>query len=55
MAALLLLDVEGGFLDVGCLEGAEVVGGLEALVPCAAVHVAEGLEIRGGEEEVDRL
>lgn len=54
-AALLLLDVEGGFLDVGCLEGAEVVGGLEALVPCTAVHVAEGLEVRGGEEEIDRL
>ena len=50
-AALVLLDGDGGFLDVGGLEGAEVVGGLEAFVPGAAIHVAEGLEIRGGEED----
>ncbi len=50
-AALLLFHVDGGFLDVGGLEGAEVVGGLEAFVPGAAVHVGEGLHVRGGEEE----
>ena len=54
-SALFLFDVDGGFLDVGGLEGAEVVGGLEALVPGAAIHVAEGLHLRGGEEEVDAL
>ena len=37
------------------MEGAEVVGGLEALVPGAAIHVAEDFEVRGGEEEIDRL
>ena len=55
VAALDFLDVDGGFLGVGGVEGAEVVGGLEALVPCTAVNVAEGLEVRGGEEEIDRL
>ena len=48
MAALFLFDVDAGFLDSGGLHGAEVVGGLEAFVPCAAIHVAEGLEVRGG-------
>ena len=55
MAALFLFDVDGGFLDVGGLEGAEVVGGLEAFVPGAAIHVGEGLHLGGGEEEVDAL
>ena len=54
-AALFLFDVDGGFLDVGGLEGAEVVGGLEAFVPGAAIHVREGLHLGGGEEEVDAL
>ncbi len=54
-AALFLFDVDGGFLDVGGLEGAEVVGGLEALVPGTAIHVGEGLHLGGGEEEVDAL
>ena len=48
MAALFLFDVDGGFIDVVRLEGAEVVGGLEAFVPGAAIHVGEGFEIRGG-------
>ena len=54
-AALFLFDVDGGFLDVRRLEGAEVVGGFEALVPGSAIHVAEGLHLGGGEEEVDAL
>ncbi len=54
-AALVFLHGDGGFLDVGGLEGAEVVGGFESFVPGAAIHVAEHLEVRGGEEEVDRL
>ncbi len=37
---------------MGGLEGSEVVGAFEALVPGAAVHVGEGLHVRGGEEEV---
>lgn len=54
-SALVFFDFDGGFLDVGSLEGAEVVGGFEAFVPGAAIHVAEDFEVRGGEEEVDRL
>ena len=54
-AALFLFDVEGGFLDVGCLEGAEIVGGFEAFVPGTAIHVGEDFEVGLGEEEVDRL
>ena len=54
-AALFLFDVDGGFLDVARLEGAEVVGGFEAFVPGAAIHVGEGLHLGGGEEEVDAL
>ena len=48
MAALVLVHRDGGFLDVGGLEGAEVVGGFQAFVPGTAVHVGEGLEVRGG-------
>lgn len=46
---------DGGFLDVAALSGAEVVGGLEAGVPGVSVHVAQGLEVRLGEKEVDAL
>ena len=59
--AALFFDVDGGFLDVGGLEGAEVVGGLETLVPSAAIHsvqvaaCARTLHLGGGEEEVDAL
>ena len=42
-------------LDVVRLESAEVVGGLEALVPCTTIHVGEGLHVRGGQEEVHGL
>ena len=49
-AALFLFDVDGGFLDVAGLEGAEVVGGFEAFVPGAAIHVRQGLHVGGGEE-----
>ena len=54
-SALLFFDVDGGFLDVAGLEGAEVVGGFEAFVPGAAIHVAEGFHLGGGEEEVHGL
>ena len=60
-AALFFLHVDGGFLDVGGLEGAEVVGGLDALVPGAAIRsvqvaaCARTLHLGGGEEEVDAL
>ena len=54
-AALFLFDVDGGFLDVVRLEGAEIVGGLESLVPGTAIHVGERLHVRGGQEEVHGL
>ena len=55
-AALFLFDVDGGFLDVGGLEGAEVVGGLEAFVARRARYMwREGLHVGGGEEEVHAL
>ena len=53
--ALFLFDVDGGLLDVVRLEGAEVIGRLEALVPGTAIHVGEGLHVRGGQEEVHGL
>lgn len=37
------------------MEGAEVVGGLEALLPGAAIHVGEILHVGLGEEEVHAL
>ena len=61
MAALFLFDVDAGFLDSGGLHGAEVVGGLEAFVPGAAIHsvqvaaCARTLHLGGGEEEVHGL
>ena len=60
-AAGFLFDVDGGFIDVGGLEGAKVVGGLEALVPGAAIlsvqvaACARTLHLGGGEEEVHGL
>lgn len=54
-AAFVLGDGDRGFFDGGSTEGAEVVGCLEALTPCGAIHVAEGFELGQGEEEIDRL
>lgn len=54
-SAFVLGDGDRGFFDGGSAEGAEVVGGLEPLSPCGAIHMAEGFELRQGEEEVDRL
>ncbi len=54
-AALFLFDVDGGFLDVARLEGAEIVGGFEAFVPGAAIPsvqvaaCARTLHLGGGE------
>jgi len=46
---------DGGLFDVAPLPGAEVVGRLETGVPGVAIHVAEGLHVGRGEEEVDAL
>ena len=54
-AAHFLLHRNGSFLDVGGAEAAEVVGGLEAGVPRVAVHVAQGLEIRRLDPQINAL
>lgn len=46
---------DGGFFDVAGLAGSQVVGGFEAGVPGVAVHVAQGLHVGFGEEEVHAL
>ena len=46
---------DGGLFDVACLSRAQVVGGFETGVPGVAIHVAEGLHVGFGEEEVHAL
>ena len=50
-----LLHRDGGLLDVGGAEAAEVVGGLEAGVPRVAIHVAQGLEVRRLDPQIHAL
>lgn len=54
-SAGLFLHGYRGFLDVGGTEGAEVIRGLEADVPGLAIHVAECLQIRSLQPEVNGL
>ena len=60
-SALFFLHVDGGLFNVAGLEGAEVVGGLEAFVSGAAIRsvqaaaCARTLHLGGGEEEVHGL
>ena len=35
-------DADGGFFDIRCAEGTQVIGSLEAFVPGGPIHVREG-------------
>ena len=54
-ASEVFLGSNGGFLNVGGSERAEVVGGLEAMLPGGTIHVGQRLHVWRSKEEVHRL